>query len=278
MELAMVNDWVGPLAEAKISAHDRSIYFGDGIYEVFRSYGGKLFAMDRHMQRLERSLREMDMLAKVSLPEVEGRVRRLLAESGMAETIIYLQITRGADVPRLHDYIEDWHPGYLLTVRNKPPKSSDTVTCITHADLRWKRCDIKSLNLLPNVMARHKATAVGSYEAILIDDQGLVTEGTAASVLMIKKDVLRTAPLTANILPGITRALLIEWAGKVGLGVREESFTLAEMMAADELMVTGTGTEVMGVTHVDGQIIGKGGCGAFTKKYQSLLAEITRAL
>jgi len=271
MELAMVDDVIVPIAEAQISAHDRSVYFGDGVYEAVRYCNGKLFAIDWHIDRLTNSLRKMDMLDKVDLELVRRRVDRALAQADIAEAVVYFQITRGRAL-RSHDYDDDWQPGFLLTVRQFT-RQADRATAVTHPDWRWKRCDIKSLNLLANVLAKHAAVKAGAYDAILVDENGLVTEATSSSVLMVKDGVLLTAPLTANILPGITRALVLEWADKVGLQRCEESFTVGEALAADELMAAGTATEVMGITQLNGKKIADGKPGSFTRRFRELLIE-----
>ncbi|MBN1766155.1 MAG: aminotransferase class IV [Sedimentisphaerales bacterium] len=271
MKLAMINDDIMPLEKAQISAHDRCVYFGDGVYEAVRCHEGKLFAMDRHMARLENSLRQMDMLEKVDMEQIRHRVNRALRVSLIHNSMVYFQISRGQAL-RSHDYSEDWKPNFLLTIR-KFSSQHRAVHAITHPDWRWKRCDIKSLNLLANVMAKHAATQAGAYEAILVDDDGWVTEATSSSVLIVKNRMLKTAPLSANILPGITRALLLEWADAIGLVVQEKSFTVADALAADELMITGTGTEVMGITHLDGKKIADGTAGTYTMRFQEKLTE-----
>ena len=271
MELAMIGDQIVPLAEARISAHDRSIYFGDGVYEVVRYCGGRLFAMDAHIARLKNSLREMDMLAKVDLDVIRRRVDRAVAEAGITDALVYFHLSRGSAL-RSHDYSDDWEPGFLLTVRAYHERDAE-VRAITHPDWRWKRCDIKSLNLLANVLAKHAAGRAGAYEALLVDDGGLITEATSSTVFMIKDQILRTAPLTANILPGITRTYLLEWAESIGLKSREECFTVAEALAADELLLTGTGTEVMGITHLDGATIADGIMGSYTHRFHDRLRE-----
>ncbi|MCK5269685.1 MAG: aminotransferase class IV [Sedimentisphaerales bacterium] len=271
MDLAMINDEVTPLAEARISIHDRSIYFGDGVYEAVRCCGGRLFAMEQHLERLKNSLRKMDMLARVDLEQVRRRVARAVSEAAMAETLVYFQISRGAAL-RNHDYLDDWQPCFLLTIRAYHDRR-EQATVITHPDWRWKKCDIKSLNLLPNVLAKHAATKADAYEALLVDESGLITEATSSNALLIKGDVLRTAPLTANILPGITRAIVLGFAGQVGLQVREKSFTVGDALAADELLVTGTGNVVMGVTHIDGKPVANGKVGPYTQQLHKLLIE-----
>jgi len=271
MDLAMINDEIVPLAEARISAHDRSIYFGDGVYEAIRYCEGGLFAMEQHLERLKNSLRKMDMLARVDLEQVRRRVDRAVSESAIADALVYFQISRGTAL-RNHDYADDWQPSFLLTIRVYDNRR-EQATVITHPDWRWKRCEIKSLNLLPNVLAKHAATKAGAYEALLVDENGLITEATSSNAMLVKGDVLRTAPLTANILPGITRAIILGLASRVGLQVREESFTVDEALAADELIITGTGNEVMGVTRMDGKPIADGKPGPCTKQFHKLLIE-----
>ncbi|OQA00146.1 MAG: D-alanine aminotransferase [Planctomycetes bacterium ADurb.Bin412] len=271
MELAMINDTVVDMDQAKVSAHDRGLLFGDGVYEVIRFCNGKLFEMEAHMSRFEHSLREMDMLSQVDLAVIRNRVDRALDQSKLRDAKIYFHVTRGSS-PRAHDYNNSWQPEFLLTVRAvKDHHHQETGRAIIHPDWRWKRCDIKSLNLLANVLAKHAATKAGAYEAILVDEKGMITEATSSSVLMVKDGALWSAPLQANILPGITRSLLLKWAEDLGLEPQEESFSLVDLKNAEELMITGTGTEVMGITQLDGQTIGNGKLGNYTKQFQKKL-------
>ncbi len=274
MEIAMVGDKIMPLEDATISAHDRSIYFGDGVYEAIRICNGKLFAYDMHMARLKNSLEKMDMLENTDLDQISKRVSKALDAASIPNAMLYFHITRG-EALRMHDYHDNWQPGFLLTIRNFSPRKERTATAITHPDWRWKRCDIKSLNLLANIMAKHTATKSGDYDALLIDDNGLITESTSSTVIIVKGNTLMTAPLTANILPGITRALLLDWAKDAGLKAKEQSFTLKETLQADEVMITGTSTEVLGITRLDGQTIADGKPGHYTKiLYERLLSEM----
>ncbi len=274
MEIAMIDDAIVPIEEAMISAHDRSIYFGDGVYEVVRLYDGRVFAMDEHMARFENSLRGVDMLEKVDLGLIRERVSRAIEEAGFGNALVYFHVTRGA-AWRTHDYGPDWQPGFLLTVRQYHERQI-TGKAITHPDWRWKRCDIKSLNLLANVMAKHAATRKGAYEAILVDENGWALEATSSSLLIVKDGILKTAPLTANILAGITRACMLKWADKVGLEVREELFGVDEMVAADEVLITGTGNEVMSLTHIDEMQIGEGQFGPAAQGFKELLVKAMR--
>ncbi len=270
MELAMIDDRIFPLEEAMISAHDRSVYFGDGVYEAVRLCNGKLFAMDRHMIRLENSLRQMDMLQQTNLTLIRRRIERAIDQADVKEAMVYFQISRGSAL-RSHDYNDDFTPLFFLTVRKFESSEPRAITAITHPDWRWKRCDIKSLNLLANIMARHAAVKAGAYEAILVDESNLVTEATSSSVLIIKDNLLKTAPLSANILPGITRAILLEQAGNIGLNVKLKSFSLQEALGADELFITGTGAGVMGIGSLNDIQVASGQLGKYTLQFHRLL-------
>ena len=270
MELAMVNDLIVPIEEARIYAHDRGLYFGDGVYEVIAGRGGKLFALERHLQRLEYSLREMQMREKADISQVRQRVQVAFEEAGIADAKVYFHLTRGRAL-RSHEYAADWQPSFLLTVREMNWSQPASAQVITHPDWRWKRCDIKSLNLLANVLAMNAAKRVGAAEAILVEENGMVTEGTSTSVLLIKDGVLRTTPLRANILAGITRGLILEWAGDFGLKVREESFPVSEALQGDELFLTGTTTGVLAISHLNGKPIADGKPGVYTQQFRQRL-------
>jgi len=276
MEVAMVNDLIVGFDEARISAHDRGLYFGDGVYEVLMNWGGKLFAVDEHMLRLAEGLKKMDMLGKVNLDQVRDRVEQAVKKANMSEAMVYFHITRGKG-PRLHDWADNWTPSFLLTVRKAPSAAPQEVPVITHPDWRWKRCDIKSLNLLANVLAKNAARKVGAYEAILFDEQNLVTEAALHTVMLIRDNTLQTAPLSANILPSITRALVLNHAEDLGLEVLEKSFTVKEARAADELMIIGTTIKAAGVTQLDGRQIAHGKVGPCTLRIRNMLTEMMQS-
>ena len=221
------------------------------------------------MARLRNSLTQTDMLKKTDLNLIIRRVERAIDQAAIDDAVVYFHITRGSAL-RSHDYNDNWTPNFLLTVR--PFHRRDIAAkAITHPDWRWQRCDIKSLNLLANIMAQHTARKKGAYEALLVDSNNLITEATSSSVMIIKDNLMQTAPLTANILPGITRALLLEWARSLGLKTAEQSFTVSQALNADELLITGTGTEVMAITHLDEKPIANGQPGTYTKKLRDLL-------
>ena len=273
----MVNDSIVPLEDAQISAHDRGFYFGDGVYETIACCRERLFAKEPHFERLENSLRMMDMLDKVDINLIKQRVDRAVKEAQIDEGVVYFHITRGSSL-RSHDYKDDWQPNFFLTVRARNKHSLETIRAITHPDWRWKRCDIKSLNLLANILARHAAAKAGAYEAILVDEDSLVTEGTSTSVFLVKDDVLKTAPLSANILPSVTRDLMLGWAREMGLKVQERSFTVAEAINADELLIAGTITQVAGITVLDDKTIGNGKLGPHTTELRSRLSQEIAAI
>ncbi len=275
MELAMVNDLMLGIDDARISVHDRGLFFGDGVYEALALCRGRIFALDKHLQRFKRSLGELDMLKKVDLSVIRERINRAVEESQMTDALIYFHITRGR-APRSHNYQADYHPNFLLTVRTPPSSAPEQAAGITHPDWRWKRCDIKSLNLLANVMAKHTAVKADAYEALLVDEKGLLTEATSSSAFIVKNHTLKTAPLTANILPGITRELMFNWAKELSLQVSEESFTPEQASAADELMVVGTSSLVTAITRLDGQPIADGNRGPFTAKLRERLLQEMR--
>ena len=226
MKLAMLNDRIVPVDSLDPIYFDRGIYFGDGVYEVLRSYHGKLFALDNHLARFARSLAEV-RITSVDVAQIRSRVERAFAASGLPDAKIYFHVTRGS-APRNHVWNADLEPNFFLTVSEVPDDSRDKaegITVATHPDWRWKRCDIKSLNLLANVLARQDAAEKGCGEAILVDDAGLITEGAGSGFFAILGRSLWTAPLSANILPSITRSFVIKAARNLGMEVVEQCLT-----------------------------------------------------
>ncbi len=271
-ELAMIDDDIMPLDEAKISIHDRSVYFGDGVYEAMRICNGRIFAQDRHFKRLRNSLESMDMLASTDIEVIRGRIERAIATSQLNNAIVYFQISRGQE-PRKHSWSEGIKSHFLLTIKEFKSTGPDEVSTIVQQDLRWKQCHIKSLNLLANVKARQAASKAGAYEAILIDEDNIVKEATSSSVMIIKGSAIYAPPLSENILPGVTRSLILEWAPQAGLEVKEENFGLEELLAADEVILTGTATEVKSVVNVDDKTISDGKRGPYALALHQMLKE-----
>lgn len=245
--------------DAWVSIDDRGFLFGDGVYEVVHIYQQRPFEWERHMARLERSLIGIGM-HMVNAEELAAVRDRLLRGTESPEAALYIQITRGTQkrshAPPAPGTIE---PTVLMWVRPVDPIPSDTVRqgvrMITVPDDRWAKVWIKTIGLLPNVLAKGRALERGAFDAIFVRD-GMVTEATSANVFRVKDGVLFTAPVTNYILPGVTRAVVIELARLHGYPVVEEPFSVDALYEADEVFLTGTLTEVLPVTEIDGHSIG----------------------
>jgi len=269
-------DWNGevlPLEDVKVSVLDRGFLFGDGIYEALRVYGGKPFLLREHMDRLKRSLKEVSIDADVDA--FEKRTLSLLERSGVKEGLIYQQVTRGV-YPRVHKFPpKGTKPNELVWVKEftETPFADFRQTgaaVVTVPDVRWKRCDIKSVNLLANCMAAEAAAQAGCQEALLIAEDGSIVEGSHTSAFGVKDGRVWTMPLGPHILPGITRALVLKLANRANIEVIERCLLKSELSQIDELFLTGTTSEVLPVTKVDGQNVGSGKPGPVTLK---LMAE-----
>lgn len=266
MQVAMIQDKILPMAELEPIYLDRGIYFGDGVYEVVRSYNGKIFAIKEHLSRFARSLSAIGITG-VDIAQINSRVQKAFDTAGISNAKIYFHITRGSG-PREHSYEAKLKPNFFLTIteldEDKKAKT-EGVAVSTYPDLRWKRCDIKSLNLLPNVLARQDATQKGCAEAILVDESGLITEGAASAFFAILDQLLQTAPLTSNILPSITREFVIKAAENIRLQTTEKPLTPQQAGGADELFIAVTTKDIVPVVKFDDGIIGDGKPGKYTK-------------
>lgn len=262
-DIACVNGRFSPLADAVVGIEDRGFQFGDGVYEVIRTYRGQPFFLEEHLARLERSTRALQLSIGHTATQWTSLIHEGLRLSRFPETKIYLQITRGP-APRDHPFPIDLAPTTVLTFRELRPLEASVrhagVRAITTDDIRWGRCDIKSVNLLPNVLARQQAKEAGVFEAILIRE-GLVTEGSVSNVMVVRNGTVQTAPEGPRILSGVTRAIVLELARKEGLPVSEAFVTREELFTASEVFLTGTTVEVLPVMLIDGRVIGTGGPG-----------------
>lgn len=260
--------------EVRLSPDDRGFLFADGIYEVVRSYGGRLFALEEHLGRLADGLAAL-RIGGVDVAALAGVVQALLHRNGLAgDALVYLQVTRGAALRR-HAFPDPAVPPtvYVAPLPLRPRGDPATgVSVITAPDLRWTRCDIKSIALLPNVLAHQEAVEAGAQEAILVRD-GIALEGTATSVFGVFAGEVRTAPRSNYILPGITRRVAIELSREAGIPVVECPIPLQEFRRADELFLAGTTVEIMPVVRLDGRAVSAGRPGAVTRR----LAERFRA-
>ena len=266
MQLAMIDGAIRPFEELEPAYLDRGIFFGDGVYEVLRSYDGRIFALDEHLRRFAGSLAAIGITG-VDMDLIRSRVLKAFEAAGIANAKIYFHVTRGS-APRNHLPEANLQPNFFLTItelQDNPASKANGIAVSTHPDWRWKRCDIKSLNLLPNILARSDAAKKGCGEAIFVDDAGLITEGAGSAFFAIIGQTLQTAPLTANILPSITRDFVVKAAEKVGLQVVEKSLTPQQASAADELFIAVTTQDIVPVVKFDGKVIADGKPGKYVK-------------
>jgi D-alanine transaminase len=277
--LGYIDGNIVDLKELVVPMEDRGYQFGDGVYEYTKVYNGKLFSLQAHIDRLYRSLRELRIPAVFTFDEMAGIHERLIAESGIKEGGIYLQITRGW-APRSHNFPDTVVPCLTMTIRpgNFNATQWETgVGVMSVPDERWLRCDIKSLNLLANVLAKQKAKEVGCFEAIQIRDK-MLTEGSSSNLFIVKDEVVWTHPANHLILKGVARTrILEELLPAQGLSVLEKAFTLDVALGADEAFLSGTTTEVMPIVTIDGRPVGGGKVGPITrtiqKAYKDLIAK-----
>lgn len=268
--LANLNGRLQPLAEVTIPALDRGFLFGDSVYEVLRIIAGRPWLEREHWQRLQRSLAEI-RITGVDLARLASRMRETIAAGPFGEAMVYLQITRGAGPRRKHAFNETMTPTELLWVEDYDDASAAAmrergVAVVTLPDLRWARCDIKSTNLLANVLANTTAAERGGAEALFYLPDGSFTEGSHSSFFWVKNGVLLTTPIAANILPSITRQYLIGLAAAEGIPFREAQIRGPEIFQVDELFMAGTTWEVMPGVRVDGQPIGDGKPGPISRR------------
>lgn len=281
--VAYVNGRFVPKSEAVVHIEDRGYQFADAVYEVWALFGGKLADPDGHFARLERSLAElripMPMSAKALTLVLKETVRRNRVDEGM----VYLQVSRGV-APRDHAFpAAGTPPAVVITVSRVDREVSEAraargVSVVTTPETRWGRCDIKTVGLLPNVLAKQQAREVGAVEAWYVDDLGLVTEGASSNAWIVDADgILRTRDTNANILRGVTRLSLLEVARTAGLKVEERPFTPDEALAAREAFITGAGALVLPVIAVDGKPVGSGAPGPVAKRLRALYIEHAKA-
>ncbi len=270
-DIAFVNGHFLPWNEATISIDDRGFQFGDGIYEVIRTYRGIPFEVKAHLNRLDRSAKELQLAQPYSHVQWAEWIQQGLERGCYQNAKIYIQVTRGVAL-RDHAFPEDAGPTVVMTIRELHPLSlqtrQDGVSAATCEDLRWGRCDIKSVNLLGNVLAREGAKKAGVFEAILVRD-GLVTEGSLSNVLAVQSGAVVTAPEGPRILSGVTRTVVLGLAKKEGIPVYERFMSVDSLYTADEVFLTGTTLEVLGVVQVDGKTIGSGRPGPITRTLAS---------
>jgi D-alanine transaminase len=262
--LAYVNGRFLRQAEAGVSIEDRGFQLGDGVYEVWAVMGGKLADAEGHFARLERSLGELRIPMPMSRAALTVALRETVRRNRVRYGIVYLQVTRGA-ARRDHAFPNPpAAPTVVITARALNPAAAEAragkgVGVITTPENRWGRCDIKTVDLLPNVLAKQAAREEGAFEAWFVDRDGLVTEGASSNAWIVdEQGVLRTRDIGANILRGVTRLSLIDVAREAGYRVEERPFTVKEAKAAREAFLTGAGALVMPIVSIDGQPVANG--------------------
>lgn len=272
-EIAYVNGRFGPLAEAVVSVEDRGYQFADGVYEVVATYGGCPYALEPHLTRLQNNLKALHLPLDIRDYGLRAKLIEGLERSGFGETLIYIQVTRGV-APRQHQFpAGPVAPTVVMTFKElhgwPPALYARGVEVISTQDLRWQRCDIKSVALLPNVLAKQEAAQVGAFEALLVDAAGRVTEGASTSAFCVEAGCLHTAPIGCHILPSITRGILLDLARTLGIPSKEAFCTLEQFKAADEVFIAGTTLEAMPVVRIDDAVIGAGSPGPITQQIRA---------
>jgi D-alanine transaminase len=267
------------MSEAKISPMDRGFLFGDGIYEVVPSYDTKLVGFGLHIKRMQNGLDAIGIKLNMGVDDWRDIAQNLIEKNGAGNLGLYFHVSRGADVKRFHAYPEHIQPTVFAYAFDIPAaniankKSVHQYRVASTEDLRWKRCQIKSTSLLGNVMHFQQGQDAGVHETILYNHRNELTEASACNVFIVKNEVVITPPLDNQLLPGITRNMLLDILRKDGtLQVQERAVSMSEVHAADELWLTSSSKEVAPVVELDGQPVGNGMVGDIWQLAQSLFS------
>jgi len=277
MTIAYLNGAYLPLEQARISPMDRGFLFGDGIYEVIPSYGGKMVGFGPHIARLQDGLAAIEIRHGWSAEQWRELCGALMEKNGNGNLGIYLHVTRGAENRRNHAYPEGIEPtvfGYAFEIPPPPIPERDKIkpyTCSTGTDMRWDRCNIKSISLLGNVMHYNQGHSRGDGEILLFNENDELTECGACNAYIVKHGVVATPPLDNQILPGITRLVLLSVLRADGsIPVEERIVTRAEVLDADEVWISSSSKEVVPVVKLDGKPVGDGQPGPVWEKAAQL--------
>ena len=274
-ELAYLNGEFLPIDKALVPIEDRGYQFGDAVYEFIASYNGRLFYLEEHLDRLDRSLKGL-FFPPVSRETILKAVLTLFEKAEIERAGIYIQVSRGVS-PRNHAFPDDVHPQIVMTIREveeKPPElRKNGAAAITVEDFRWGRCDLKTVQLLPNVLAKQKALAAGVFDAIFVSSEGVVREATSSNICIVADGKVITHPLTPQILPGITRMVVIDLCRELDIPVSERFFKTDALYGAEEAFLTGTVTEVLPIVTIDGHRICDGQVGPVTARLYDALRQ-----
>ena len=268
------NNEIVERSEVKIDMEDRGYQFSDGIYDVVRAYNGKFFTLNEHVDRLFSSAEKIELILPFTKEELKQLLTKLIQVNNIDTGNVYMQLTRGIGIPRHHSYPDpELVPPVFTATTTLVPRDQTAMdqgmSAIIVPDMRWLRCDIKSISLLGNIMAKHEAHKKGGDEAILHRD-GVVTECSSSNVWIIKDDTIYTHPDGNLVLPGITKIMLLKVARKAGIPVKEEAFTLEDLKEADEVFASSTTMEAMPITSIDGNLVGNGKRGPGVERLQQL--------
>ncbi|MFP7474120.1 D-amino-acid transaminase [Niallia taxi] len=275
MSIVWMNGAFIDRSEAKVDIEDRGYQFGDGIYEVIRVYNGKLFTANEHLERLLGSGDKLSIKIEYTVEELKLLMEQLVEKNKLETGIIYMQVTRGTS-SRNHAFpAEDTPPTYIAYTKEVsiPYEQLDNgVEAITVEDIRWSRCDIKSLNLLGNVIAKQKATEAGCYESIQYREL-TVTEGSSSNIWIMKDNSVKTHEANQFILNGITRQKIIQLCKENEIEIIEEAFTIEDLIDADEVFLSSTTAEVMPIISINNVPVGNGEIGPVTRNLQKLFKD-----
>ncbi|MDH3630456.1 MAG: D-amino acid aminotransferase [Gammaproteobacteria bacterium] len=269
-----------PEDEAKISIFDRAVNFGDAIYEVAGVLDGKLIDFEHHMQRYFNSLEKLSIESPLEQTQILEAFRRLVELNQVDEGLVYMQVTRGV-AERDFVWPEDIKPNVFMFTQPKASienSAAETgITLASTADIRWARRDIKSVNLLAQVLAKQAAHNAGAYEALMVDAEGFVTECGSTSFFIVKDDLVLTRPLSNDILPGVTRRAVVALCNSHGLRLVENRFTLDDAKSADEAFISGASTYILPVVKIDDQEISAGIPGELSRRLREIYIGYARA-
>jgi D-alanine transaminase len=280
--VAYVNGRFVAHGEAAVHIEDRGFQFADGVYEVWAVFDGRLADAAGHFERLQRSLGELQMPMPMSRAALEVVLKETVRRNRVREGLVYLQVTRGA-APRDHAFPAPGTPLSVVAYAHAVDRAASEARAergaavITVPETRWARCDIKTVGLLPNVLAKQQARAANAVEAWFVDELGLVTEGASSNAWIVDKEgALRTRDTQANILRGITRKTLFGILAREGMKVEERPFSVAEAKEAREAFITGAGTLLLPIVRIDGKPVGDGEVGPVAKRLRRLYIEEAR--
>ena len=277
--VAYVNGRYLPHGAAGVHIEDRSLQLGDGIYEVAAITGGKMVDVEEHLDRMERSLREIGMAMPMARAALKSVMREMAARNRVHDGLLYMQVSRGA-VRRDHPIPDTVpRPTLIMTARSQDPsalrkKQEEGIAVITRPDQRWARRDIKTVQLLPNLLAKTEARKAGAYEAWLVDNDGFVTEGASTNAWIVDAgNHVVTRQLSNDILPGVTRRVILEAAAEARLPIIERKFTVEEALGAREAFLSSASGAAIPVVRIDGKPVGKGVPGPLTRRIHALYAQ-----